>query len=59
MKTDLKSLNGFMWTRRPSGCEPDSSGHATHFTFKHKKKKHGTRFILVKNCPEGWANWNR
>jgi len=29
-----------MWTRRPSGCEPDSLGHATHFTFKPKKKKH-------------------
>jgi len=38
MKTDLQSSNGFMWTRRPSGCEPDSSGHATHFTCKHKKK---------------------
>ena len=58
MKTDLQSLNGFMWTRRSSGrldCEPVSSGHATHFTFKHKKK-HGTRFILLKNCPEGRAN---
>jgi hypothetical protein len=63
MKTDLPSLNGFMWTRRPTGCEPDSLGHATHFTFKHKKNPTGPDLfwlrIALKDGQIGTANTER